>query len=114
MRASTGKRIQKHRSAQEWRALVRAWKESGKTKRAWCDENGLSLESLRRWMKRFRNQPDSEMSIVEIPRVWGPAGAVPAIRVFVGAELRIELSAEVSEELLRQVLRAAVEMARVH
>lgn len=114
MTASTGKRIQKHRSASEWRVLVRAWKESGKTKRAWCGENGLSLESLRRWIKRFRNQPDSEMRIMEVAHAFDPSAAVPAIRVLVGAELRIELSAEASEELLGRVLRAAVEVAHVH
>jgi hypothetical protein len=114
MTASTGKSIQKHRSASEWRVLVRAWRESGKTKRSWCSENGLSLESLRRWIKRFRNQPESEMPIVEVPHALGLAGAVPAIRILAGAALRIELSAEVSEELLRRVLRAAVEVAHVH
>jgi hypothetical protein len=114
MVSRAGKQKQKHRSASEWRLLVRAWRQSGKTKRAWCDENRLSLESVRRWIKRFRNQPDSEMPIVEVPHAFDSTGAVPAIRVLVGAELRIELSAEVSEELLRRVLRVAGEVARVH
>jgi len=113
MIAKIEERKQKHRSATEWRRLVSGWKESGKTKRVWCTENGLSLESLRRWIKRFRGEPSCELSFIEVQHPVDPARAVPTIRVLVSTALQIELPAEVSEELLHRVLRAAVEVAHV-
>jgi hypothetical protein len=107
-----GKQV--HRSASEWRQLIRAWKQSGKTKRVWCAEKGLSLESLRRWIKRFRGGEATEMPIVEVQQPFDLPGACPKIRIFINAAIQIELAAEASEELLRRVLRVAAEVSDVH
>jgi hypothetical protein len=112
MVSTIGDRKQKHRSAAECHKLVRAWKESGKTKRLWCAENGLSLESLRRWIKRFRGGPIYEMPIVELPHPCRPPEA-STVRILVNAAIQIELPREASEELLQRVLRAAVEVSHV-
>jgi hypothetical protein len=53
MKTKNSARKQRHRSAEEWRRLVSAWRVSAKTRRVWCREQGLSVESLRRWTKRF-------------------------------------------------------------
>ena len=65
MATKNSERKQRHRSAAEWRRLVSAWKASGKTRRDWCKEQGLSTESLRRWTKRLRGT-ESKVSLVEI------------------------------------------------
>jgi hypothetical protein len=112
MVSNLGDGKQKHRSAAEWHKLFRAWKESGKTKRLWCAENGLSLESFRRWIKRFRGGLIAEMSIIELAQPFHPPEA-STIRILVNAAIRIELPTEASEELLQRVLRAAVEVSHV-
>jgi hypothetical protein len=112
MVSNSENRKQKHRSAAEWHKLVRAWKESGKSKRLWCAENGLSLESLRRWIKRFRGGPISEMPMVEVPSLCHQSESL-TVRILMDAAIQIELPKEASQELLQRVLRAAVEVAHV-
>ncbi len=43
MKTKNSVRKQRHRSAAEWHRLVSAWKASGKTRRVWCREQGLSV-----------------------------------------------------------------------
>jgi hypothetical protein len=99
---------QRHRSEDEWRELVSAWKQSGKTRDHWCRENGVGKESLRRWTKRLRGT-SADVSMVEIKGVV-PVAAKSApmhLRIFACGD--VELLGEFSEDLFRQVLRVARE-----
>jgi hypothetical protein len=103
---------QRHRSAEEWRSVVSAWKQSGKARELWCRENHVGKESLRRWTKRLRGT-EAEVSFVQIE------GAVPVGLKSVSMHLRIFSCGEVvligafSEELLRGVLRVVREAVDV-
>jgi hypothetical protein len=112
MKTNNRVRKQRHRSAEEWRRLVSAWKVSGKTRRVWCREQGLNVESLRRWTKRFHGSK-STVSLVEISHQTGAASTKVAtgIRITRGGD--VELSGHIGEELLRTVLRVVRESARV-
>jgi len=103
----------RHRSAAEWQKLVTAWKESGKIRRVWCQEQGISSESLRRWGKRLR-RTEIEAPLVQIDnRVWAAAQS-SLVRLRIMANGEVELVGEFSEDILRRVVRLAREAADVY
>ena len=102
---------QRHRSADEWRELVAAWKQSGKTRDVWCREQGVGRESLRRWTKRLR-RTEANTPLVQIGKDVSAAAQVPMqLRVLANGD--VELVGAFSEEVLRRVLRLAREAAHV-
>jgi hypothetical protein len=103
----------RYRAAEEWRALVSAWKASEKTRRLWCKEQGLSCESLRRWTKRLRSNTEENVSFVEIAHRPPLVGMESTTRVQVNPDGQVELSGAITEELLRCVLRLVREAAHV-
>lgn len=102
----------RHRSAEEWRELISAWKASGKSRRRWCQEQGLSLESLRRWAKRLRGC-EAPSPVVELRHAVQPSKYIGGTRLRVNRDGVIELRGAVSEELLRLVLRVVSEAPHV-
>jgi hypothetical protein len=106
-RETTGR--QRHRSVEEWRTLVAAWRASGKTSFVWCKEQGISRESLRRWKKRL-GRSTAEPSMVQIPH----AAATTAVRIRITPEGEVEFSGAVTEEFIRMLLGVMRESVRVH
>lgn len=107
---STKARVgQRHRKAGEWREIVTAWKASGVSKKAWCQNNGIAYDSLRRWVKRIPGYAEG-LSLVEVK----PSGVVPAeVCVLVHPSGGVELRGAVTEELLRWTVRAVREPCHV-
>lgn len=103
---------QRHRSAEEWRGVVSAWKQSGKTRELWCRENDVGKESLRRWTKRLRGM-DIDVSMVQVMGSAAVATKYSPIRLLILASGEVELLGEFSEELLRRVLRVVREAVDV-
>jgi len=103
---------QRHRSALEWAELLAAWRASGKTQAVWCQQQGLSKESLRRWIKRLRAQ-GAEHALVHLRRepVADSVEASSWIRVRRNGE--VDLLGPFREEVLRGVLRVVSEQADV-
>jgi len=106
-RETTGK--QRHRSVEEWRTLVAAWRASGKTSFAWCAEQGISRESLRRWKKRL-GRSTAKPSLVQISL----APVLRGISVRITSEGEVEFSGTVTEEFIRMLLGVMREPVRVH
>ena len=44
-------------SIQQKQAHVRAWRQSGLTQQAYCEQQGLTLGSFKNWPKRYRIHP---------------------------------------------------------
>jgi len=103
---------QTRRKADQWRQLITEWKSSGMTRRAWCQEQGIAYESLRRWTKRLRSTP----GIAKFVEIKGTLGeAVPSqLRVKVNRNGDVEIYGDLSDEILRRVLRVVREAAHVH
>jgi hypothetical protein len=112
MATKNRERTQRHRSAEDWRRLVSAWKASGKTRRDWCTQQGLSTESLRRWTKRLRGI-ESKVSLVEIDHRGNHDAAMGGTCIRITRDGDIELSGNLNEGILRSVLRVMRETARV-
>jgi len=110
--APAAKVRQRHRSASEWREMVSAWKDSGKTREIWCREQGVGYESLRRWTKRLR-RAEIGAPLVEICNGVSAATTSPALRLRILTNGEVELVGEFSEDILRRVLRLARESAHV-
>ncbi len=104
---------QRRRNATQWRGLVTAWKQSGKTRKLWCKENGIAYESLRRWTKRLRDTTEN-VSLVEIGRAAKSEGYSGEVRLRICKDGEIELQGNLSEKLLRMVLRVMWEPLNVH
>ena len=103
----------RHRSSDEWRELVEAWRQSGKTRKVWCHEHGVSEESLRRWGKRLRRM-EIDAPLVQIDsRIFAAAHSSP-MRLRVATNGEVELAGEFSEDILRRVIRLAREAAHVY
>jgi len=102
-----------HRSAGEWQELVSAWKESGKSRRLWCQEQGVSPESLRRWGKRLR-RTEIDAPLVQIDSRVCAAAQSSLVRLRIVANGDVELVGEFSEDILRRVIRLAREAAHVY
>lgn len=94
---------QRHRSEAEWRELVAAWRASGQTRDAWCREQGVGFESLRRWIKRIGGT-NSDAPVVELTRALRAPSAIGTVRLRITPRGEVELLGEFSEELLRGVL----------
>ncbi len=103
---------QRHRSADEWRELIAAWKQSGKTRVIWCREQGIGRESLRRWVKRLR-KTELNAPLVQIDSRVSAATQSSPLRLRILANGDVELVGELSEEILRRVLRLTRETAHV-
>jgi len=103
---------QRHRSAEEWRELVNAWKNSGKTRELWCRELGVGRESLRRWTKRLRHSV-ADAPMVEVSRRPLVAATSASIRVRITREGEVELLGVFTQEVLAILLRAMRESCSV-
>jgi transposase-like protein len=103
---------QRHRSAEEWRELVNAWKNSGKTREQWCREQGVGRESLRRWTKRLRHSV-ADAPLVEVSRRPSVAASSPSMRVKITREGEVELLGVFTQEMLAILLRAVRESCGV-
>lgn len=47
---------QKRRSREHWQELVRGWPGSGRTLAQYCEHQGISVASFRRWREVFRRE----------------------------------------------------------
>jgi hypothetical protein len=109
-----GERRQKRRGADEWQELIADWKSSGKGKRAWCAECGVSCESLRRWAKRLHpNSKHGKFVEVSKPAISVSLGTTGAIRIMMKHDIVIELAETAGDELLKRVLAVALEAVHV-
>jgi hypothetical protein len=99
---------QRHRSAEEWWTLVEGWRASGKSSSAWCDEQGIGRESLRRWKKRLGARP-KEAALVQVPL----SAMARGVRLRITREGEVEFVGVLTAELIGLVVEALRERARV-
>ncbi|THF72437.1 IS66 family insertion sequence element accessory protein TnpA [Cohnella fermenti] len=102
----------KEQRRQEWTTRVADYQSSGKTMQTWCDENHVTRDQLRYWLRTLRdrsslNSTSSSAHFVpltineSLPR----ATNAPAILIHVGAT-RIELAPGFDPNLLREAVAA--------
>lgn len=87
--------MSKHTPRDERRRIVSAWRDSGLSQRAYADEHGLVLSSLRRWARHERDDAGDREGAVRFVEVKRPAPPPPPaatglLRVTVGRDVRLE------------------------
>lgn len=92
-----------------WSRHVAAWRRSGLTKKAYCEQHGLSYWSLRNWDGKLPETADQRQPLVELARAAGGAKDAEqhaAMELLVGERYVLRLWPSVRAEHLREVLAA--------
>lgn len=105
---STRQRV--HRSRAQWREIVRNWKDSGLSIRAFCQREGISQGSFYAWKKRARaNEAAQASGFVEL-NVAAP-GSEPVV-VGLPNGVTVAVPARFDEAALRRIVAVAAELSR--
>lgn len=89
--------------AERWREIILTAVNSGLTKKEWCRQNGVSLDSLYYWQHKLREQDaeklkdQSDQDVPQVPIV-SSQKAVPANPAFVDVTLQAAGQLNSSEE----------------
>ena len=92
-----------------WSRHVTAWRRSGLTKKAYCEQHGLSYWSLRNWDGKLAETADQRQPLVELARAAGGAKDAEqhaTMELLVGERYVLRLWPSVRAEHLREVLAA--------
>lgn len=90
--------------AQEWTALIQECNASGMTRRAFCQQRGISEKSFYYWLHKLRNQL-AEAAMPQLVPLEPLPAAEEALRIqYRGAELK--LPAGVSIDAVAAILRS--------
>jgi transposase-like protein len=103
------KRTVKRHGEEFWKSHAVAREQSGKSRRQYCLEHGLSLETFRRWTHRFNSgKPQTTHSFVQLPPELYPK-PVPAqeaatLELLIDNRFVLRIGHSCRREVLRMVL----------
>ena len=80
--------------------VVKAWRRSGLSRRAFCDRHGIDAQRLARWTKLLPEPP----AFAEVVVVSGPATSRAPIIIEIGSA-RVVVDHDVDDDHLARVLR---------
>jgi transposase-like protein len=91
---------------QYWRGIVRCWRRSGQTVRAFCDEHGLSEQSFYGWRRTIEEQDQQAQTPDFVPIHVASAAAIPSapLEVVAGSGRVIRVPADFDAGALRRLL----------
>ena len=107
MNAGAQSGARKHRGESEWRRLVAEQERSGLSQRAFCDREGLCVQSLGNWRRRLGAVAGTSPDAVAVrgDRQTAPAfveiGSALSRPLDCGVRVRLELGAGIVLELSR-------------
>ena len=112
---------QRRRSRAQWRQLVEGWAGSGLTQQGYCDRHGISLGSLQRWRRIFREQRDtgtigeqarpSRAQLVPVKLLHEATAARQPLMLLLPDGLRIEIPGDFDAPSLQRLLGVLREVA---
>jgi len=91
-----------------WAGLIKQWRNSGRTMRAWCSEREVSYRQLCRWRRRLEAER-AAAPLTLIPVVSTPTRNALVVRLPGG--VGIEVEGGFDSALLAAVVRALAESA---
>lgn len=99
--------VQEYRR-QQWGGMIQACRSSGRTVKAWCDENGINPKSYYYWLRKLRDAALEEGTAPKLVQICMEESAPypgNSIKIRIsGCEL--ELQEGTSGELIERTLRA--------
>ena len=95
--------------AEQRRATLGDYHESGLTQKEFCRSRGVARSTLGYWLKQERRSSDSQQAFVQVaaPKSTGPANA-GGLRVHIRNSVTLEIDLPVDEKQLTEILKAAV------
>jgi transposase-like protein len=101
--------IQKYKkyTVQERTELLDAYKRSGVPKKEWCEEHGIAVGTLHKWLNRDKKQAGTKMT-----QSWAPVTVLPQTKdttlLLQAGKFSIEVGKSTDMELLSAVLSVLV------
>jgi len=96
-------------SAKEGTALVEGYRSGGLSQKRWCEENGISLSTLRKWLQREKQEPDARLE-----QTWAPVSFEEQVQECIlqvrAGKFSIAVGKGTDMELLSAVLRVVAEL----
>lgn len=91
---------------QYWHKQIMEWSKSGKSKKAYCSENGLSYWNFICWNGKLANAPACDQGLVKIPAVTFRNENIPngSIELITGNHLRISIPEGYDSITLKRLL----------
>jgi hypothetical protein len=81
---------------------IEAYRNSGKTAQAWCDENQLNIHTLKYWIQKLNRQEKDKSAPQWVSLIQEPP-ASSSITIHIGVAT-IEVTSGFDSQLLRQVM----------
>ena len=75
-----------------WRDKIDSWKESGLSRKEFCEKEGLNRSTASYWFRKFLKE-DKEVGFVEIKPATVISNSSEGLKVCVGDKYKIELTA---------------------
>lgn len=92
---------------QDWFDRIEAWKQSGLTQKAFCEQQQLGLGSFQRWRGIFlREEAPKASSAASFLPVKVTAAPASSLALVIDDHLRIEIPAGFDPVILKQVVQA--------
>jgi hypothetical protein len=93
-----------------WSEICREFRDSGMTRKAFCESNGVALSTLGYWLKRLsESKPTNETSgFIALGTV--ELGRQTVLRIRLGSEVVAELELPADQAVIRDVLSAAASL----
>ncbi|TVQ21318.1 MAG: hypothetical protein EA382_13765 [Spirochaetaceae bacterium] len=92
----------------EWRQICDEFRDSGMTRKAFCQSRGIALSTLGYWLKRLSVATTSGPSTTGFVSLGTMELSRPTVlRIHLGGEVVAELDLPADETVIRNVLRAA-------
>ena len=93
-----------------WREICQEFRDSGMTRKGFCESRGIALSTLGYWLARLSVPPSSPQSSEFVPMGTVELSPRSVLRIRVGGEVIAELDLPADEMLIRDVLRAAASL----
>lgn len=106
-------RVRKQYGVQVWRRRIAAWRQSGLSQKAFCEQNQLALSTFTLHLRRL-NKPVKQASpvsacleIVPVPRTQAAIvpPSTPVVVVLGGGRYKLELAEGFQRQTLQEVLQ---------
>ena len=91
--------VKKGRSREEKERLLAQWKESGKTRKQFCEEQGINYGTFATWPRETTQVKTAAFKEIKLDRT----DNIPFAHIYFPNGIRIELFQSVSSEYLRSL-----------
>jgi len=93
-----------------WREICGEFRDSGMTRKRFCESRGVALSTLGYWLKRLSETTPTSRTSGFIALGTVELGRKTTLRIRLGGEVVAELDLPADETVIRDVLRAAASL----